>query len=75
MPSMPANYISFAIDSHLSSTPHSNFLCHNHFFLFLVLQSPIFFPTLYPQGVSNTRHCSSVTTCIPSTRGVLLNKT
>ena len=75
MPSMPVSYMSFAVDSHLSSAPHSNFLCHHHFFLFLVLQSPISFPTLYPQGVSITRHCPSVTTRIPSTRGVFLDKT
>ena len=44
MPSMPVSYLSFAFDLHLSSTPHFNFLCHHHFFLFLVLQSPISFP-------------------------------
>jgi hypothetical protein len=61
------SYLSFVVDSHLSSTPHSNFLFHHHFFVFLVLQSPISFPTLYPQGVSITCHRPSVTTRIPST--------
>jgi hypothetical protein len=67
MPSMPISSLFFAVDSNLSNTPHPYFLCHHHFFLFLVLQSPISFPTLYPQGVSITRHRPSVTTHIPST--------
>jgi hypothetical protein len=40
---------------------------HHHFFLFLVLQSPISFSTLYPQSVSITHHRPSVTTHIPFT--------
>jgi hypothetical protein len=67
MSSMSISYLSFVVNSHHSSTPHSNFLFHHHFFLFLVLQSPISFPTLYPQGVSITCHRPSVTTRIPST--------
>jgi hypothetical protein len=64
---MPVSSLFFAVDFNLSSTLHSNFLYHHHFFLFLVLQSPISFPTRYPQGVSITHHRPSITTRIPST--------
>jgi hypothetical protein len=67
MPSMPVSYLFFVVGSNLSSVSHSNFLCHHHFFLFLVLQSPISFPTLFFLGVSITHRRPSVTTRIPST--------